>query len=279
MDSENQASKPAAGGAPDAAANRQTRGRREIRGGGGVTIGGAPVSYVAILAAIVAALAFVPASVVIGGTGAGWPLHDAIHPLIGLLLGPIAGPIASGVGILVGMVIAPYTSLGPFGFLIGVGSAFAVGMVTRYGKWQWAAPVAITAALLVVYFFQAINTGISPGVWLANTWTVIVGALLVSIPPVRLWFIRTIRDENAGWLPLIVALYIPFFMGSVTGIMFNWVPAYAVNPWPPEVWQTVLPPVIALERTVFPLIGALVGTGVLAGLRRTSFVKPRMGTY
>src|SRR6185436_18411872 len=110
--------------------------KREVSGLGGVTIGGAPVSYVAIMAAIVAVLAFVPASIVIGGMGGGWPLHDAIHPLVGFLLGPIAGPIASTIGMLVGNAIAPYTNLGPWSPLMGLMSAFAVGMVIQQGhKW------------------------------------------------------------------------------------------------------------------------------------------------
>ena len=79
---------------------------RKVSAAGGVSIGGAPVSYTAILA-------FMPASVVVGGMGGGWPFHDVIHPVLGLLLGPIAGPIASAIGILIGNVIAPYTNLGP----------------------------------------------------------------------------------------------------------------------------------------------------------------------
>lgn len=252
--------------------------RRDVTAVGGVTIGGAPVSYVAIMAAIVAVLAFIPASVVIGGTGAGWPLHDAVHPLIGLLLGPIAGPIASAIGILVGQAIAPHTSLGPTGFLIGVGSAFAVGMVTRRGRWEWAVAVAVVLALHVVYLFQALAFGISPGLWLSNAITVTLGIVLISIPPIRHWANDTIRDEHPSWWQLLVALYIPFFFGSVAGIQLNWVPAFAINPWPAEVWP-VLIPIIAIERVVFPLIGALIGVGVITGLRRTAFAKPKYASF
>src|SRR5918992_598956 len=119
---------------------RRGRLRQPQQAAGGVTIGGAPVSYVAIMTAIVAALAFVPASVVIGGAGGGWPLHDAIHPLNGLLLGPIAGPIASVVGIFIGNAIAPYTSLGPWSPILGGMAAFAVGMVVQTGRMRWLLP-------------------------------------------------------------------------------------------------------------------------------------------
>lgn len=251
--------------------------RREIKAGGGAAIGGAPVAYVAIMAAIVAALAFVPASVVIGGAGGGWPLHDAIHPLVGLLLGPVAGPIASAAGVLIGNAIAPYTSLGPWSFLLGAMSAFAVGMVTRPSKTAWVWPWAITLVLHVVYYFQAINFQISPGLWFSNAFTVTLGLILIAIPAIRNWSVRTLREEAVGWR-MGVALYIPFFFGSVAGIQALWVPNFATNPWPADVWP-VLVPIILLERGVFTLIGTLVAMGVISGLRRSSFVKPSMAGF
>jgi hypothetical protein len=252
--------------------------RRNVSAVGGVTIGGTPVSYVAIMAAIVAVLAFVPASVVIGGTGAGWPLHDAIHPLVGLILGPIAGPIASAIGILVGMAIAPHTSLGPWSFLMGVGSAGAVGLVLRKSSWQWAVGVAVILIFHVIYFAQATAFGIGTALWFSNAGVVTLAALIIAIPPIRIWARQTILDEETAWWKMLVALYIPFLFGSVSGMQLVWVPAFATNPWPAEVWP-VLIPVIWLERTLFPLIGALVAIGVIKGLRRTAFVKPTFASY
>jgi hypothetical protein len=250
------------------------RGRlRHPQSVGGVSIGGAPVSYVAIMTAIVAALAFVPASVVIGGAGGGWPLHDAIHPLNGLLLGPIAGPIASVAGIFIGNAIAPYTSLGPWSPLLGGMAAFAVGMVVQTGRMRWLLPWAIVAVLHVVYFVQATNFEIGPAMWLSNAFTVTVGLIVIAIPAVRNWATSMVRSEGAGW-QLGVALYIIFFFGSVAGIQALWVPSFATNPWPEEVWPALIP-VILLERTVFTLIGVLIALGVIAGLRRSSFVKPK----
>ncbi len=59
---------------------------RNLTTTGGVSIGGAHVSYTSILAALVAVLAFIPASIVVGGMGSGWPFHDVVHPILGLPL-------------------------------------------------------------------------------------------------------------------------------------------------------------------------------------------------
>ncbi len=250
---------------------------RSVTIGGGASIGGAPVSYTAMMAALVAVMAFVPAAIVIGGMGSGWPLHDVIHPLLGLLLGPIAGPIASVVGILIGNVIAPYTNLGPWGFVIGAMSAFAVGMVTQPNRSLWVVPWAVVLATHLVYLYQALAFGISFPLWLGNVFTVDVALILIAIPPVRNWATTRIRDGSIGW-QFYVALFVVFFFGSTAGIQMNWVPAFATNPWPADVWP-ILIPIIFIERVVFTAIGALIAVGVLGALRRSPIAKAKMAGY
>lgn len=251
--------------------------KREVSGLGGVSIAGTPVSYVAIMAAIVAVLAFVPASVVVGGMGGGWPLHDAIHPLVGLLLGPIAGPIASVIGMLVGNAIAPYTNLGPWSPTMGLMSAFAVGMVAQRGKIYWLIPWILTAVFHVVYYFLAAGYEISFGLWLSNAFTVTIGLVLIIIPQVRNWSVKMVQESGVSW-QMAVGMFIIFFFGSTAGIQIMWVPAFITNPWPAEVWP-VLVPIILTERVVFSVVGTIVGMGVISALRRSSFVKPKMAGY
>src|SRR5690606_12414225 len=145
---------------------------RNVSVAGGVSIGGAPVSYTAILAALVAVLAFIPASIVVGGMGGGWPFHDVIHPVLGLLLGPIAGPIASAIGILIGNVIAPYTNLGPWSPLMGAMSAFTVGMIMYPGRSYWYVPWIIALAAHIIYLYQSLAFGIGFWLWFSNVFTV-----------------------------------------------------------------------------------------------------------
>ncbi len=253
--------------------------KRETTDIGGVAIGGTPVAYVAIMAAIVAALAFVPASIVVGGMGQGWPLHDAIHPLVGLILGPIAGPIASGIGILVGNAVAPHTNIGPWSPLMGMMSAFAVGMVVQRRKYYWLVPWIITVVAHVIYYpaVRSFDPDISFGLWLSNVFTVTIALILIAIPQVRNWAVRTIHEETIG-LSMAGALFIVFFFGSTAGVQLMWIPSWFAAPWPADVWP-VLIPIIALERTVFSVVGTLVGLGVIRALRRSSFVKPKLAGY
>ena len=250
--------------------------KRDVSGLGGVTIAGTPVAYVAIMAAIVAVFAFIPASVVIGGAGATWPAHDILHPLIGLLLGPIAGPIASIIGIFIGNALAPYTSLGPWAMLLGGMSAFTAGMVAQKGKWYWMVPWIATTLLHVIYFFQASAEGVGPGLWLSNTFLITVALILFIIPPVRNWVVNTLT-ETSRW-KLGVAMFLLFFFGGTAGIQAPWVVWYAQSPWPAEIWPTLVPAIL-LERGIFPIIGALIGIGVVTALRRSNFVKPKMAGY
>lgn len=251
--------------------------KRELKlAGGGVAIGGTPVSYVAILAAIVAVMALVPASVVVGGMGGGWPLHDVIHPLIGLLLGPVAGPLASAVGMLIGNAIAPYTSLGPWGPIMGAMSAFAVAMVAQGGS-RWIVSWAIVLACHLLYWFLAREFGIGFGLWLSNVFTVTAALVLIALPPVRRWILATVKDPRISWRTG-AAFFLLFFFGSTAGIQALWVPNFITNPWPADVWP-VLVPIILVERVVFSLVGALVALGVVPVLRRSTFVKPALAGY
>ena len=255
----------------------ETEQPRVIKVSGGVSIGGAPVSYTAFMAALVAILAFIPASIVVGGMGGGWPLHDVVHPLLGLLLGPIAGPIASAIGILIGGVIAPYTNLGPWAPLMGAMSAFAVGMVMQPNRSRWIVPWIITLAANLIYLWQALSFGISFPLWLSNVITIDVALILIAIPQLRNWSIDKIRTGGIG-LKTYLGFFVVFFFGSTAGIQLNWVPSFATNPWPAEVWP-VLIPIIAIERLAFSAVGALIGVGVVSALRRSPLAKASMAGY
>ena len=60
---------------------------RNVRLIGGTAIDGAPIAYIIALAAVVAALAMIPLSYVVGGSGS-FPLSQAIYGLLGWILGP-----------------------------------------------------------------------------------------------------------------------------------------------------------------------------------------------
>jgi hypothetical protein len=54
--------------------------------------------------------------------------------------------------------------------------------------------------------------------------------------------------------------------------------AYYLLNWPQEVFVMFIP-IIPLEQCFRSAIGAVIGTGVIAGLRAMSIVKPAKATY
>lgn len=223
------------------------------------------MTFAALLTLVVALLAFFPASVVIGGPGGGWPLHDAIHPMVGLLLGPILGPVVSIFGTLFGGILAPQNNLGTFGFLLSGMSAFTVGMTMRE---KWYIPFFMTLAAHLLYLYLALTTGVTFFLWLTNVFTVDVALILIAIPKIRNWAIATINQNSVEHtFKLFAAYFVVFFFGSTAGMQALWVFGYAADPWPVELWGP-LSVIIFLERIVFTTIGILIAIPFITSLRR-----------
>jgi len=252
---------------------------REVRFLGGAAVDGAPVAYIVVLAAVVTALAFVPFSVILAAGGS-FPMSQGIYPLVGWILGPIAGAIASGVGRLIGIFLAPHTA-GPVPAASVWGAAiasFAAGsMVLGEKRKRWWIPL---SALFIVEFLlftgRAIFlNGVGIGVALLNSFVDWSSILLYALPT-RTLFARWINSKNAGLGAAGLFLGTWMIAGlshlSVTVIM------YFMFNWPEEVWVTLIP-VIPMEHLFRCLIGAVIGTGVIAGLRAIGVVKPAEAIY
>ena len=252
---------------------------REVRLLSGAAIDGAPVAYIIVLAAVVTALAFIPFSVILAAGGS-FPMSQGIYPLVGWILGPIAGAIASGVGRLIGIFLAPHTA-GPVPAASVWGAAiasFAAGsMVLGEKRKRWWIPL---SALFIVEFLlftgRAIFlNGVGIGVALLNSF-VDWSSILLYVLPTRTLFARWINSENVGLGAAGLFLGTWMIAGlshlSVTVIM------YFMFNWPEEVWVTLIP-VIPMEHLFRCLIGAVIGTGVIAGLRAIGVVKPAGAIY
>ena len=62
---------------------------RRVERVGGVTIGGAPIAYIIVWAAIVFGLSFVPLPIsLVLGIGGTFPLSQTVYPVLGFILGP-----------------------------------------------------------------------------------------------------------------------------------------------------------------------------------------------
>ena len=160
---------------------------------------------------------------------------------------------------------------------MGAMSAFTVGMIMYPGRSYWYVPWIIALAAHVIYLYQSLAFGIGFWLWLSNVFTVTIALVLIAIPMVRNWAIARIRGDGSA-LQRFVAFYIVFFAGSTFGIQLNWVPSFATNPWPAEVWPPLIVIILA-ERVVFTAVGAIIAVALMAALKRSPIAKAKMAGY
>jgi len=252
---------------------------RQIAVTGRVAIDGAPVLHVVLLAAVVTVLAFVPFSIILGA-GSSFPMSQSIFALVGWILGPVAGAIATGIGRLVGIFLAPHTA-GPvwaasvWGAAVGGFAAGCMGM-QKPRAWWWIPLSVIFIAELTLFLGRGIFlNGVTPRVAVLNSF-VDWSAILLFALPTRSLLARWIHSRNAALLSVGVFLGTWMIAGishlSVTAIL------YQILNWPNEVWE-VLIPIIPVEHLFRCLVGTVIGTGVIVGLRAIRVVKPDWGIY
>jgi hypothetical protein len=251
---------------------------REVKFLGGAALDGAPIAYIVVLAAVVAALAFIPFSVILA-SGGSFPLSQGVWPLVGWLLGPIAGGVASGIGTLIGVFIAPHTAgVAAVSVTNAVANSFAAGsMVLGRERARWWIPLAVIFVIAYLLFVGRAIVQNGVGLWPAIAGSFIDwSAILLWVLPTRTIFARWINDKNLGKTAL--GLFLGTWMiaglghvlaSSITYFMFN---------WPEEVW-TMLIPIIPFENLMRCLTGTVIGTGVIAGLRAIGLVKPKWAIY
>ncbi|MGC9357088.1 MAG: hypothetical protein ACP5GX_04455 [Anaerolineae bacterium] len=251
---------------------------RAIKRRAGATVDGAPISYVIALAAVVAVLAFVPLSIVIG-SGKSFPMSQAVYPLVGWILGPVAGALADGVGALVGVLIAPHTTTIPAATVFGaVMAGLAAGCMNGEGRrgWWW---LPLSILLFVVYGLYVGRAVFRNGVawWAALLGSIIDGsALLLFVLPTRLLIARWLASENAGLRA--VGLFLGTWVGAGISHLCAAVIVYYVFNWPQAVWLTIAP-LAPLEHALRSLVGAVIGSGVIAGLGATGLLRPEHARY
>lgn len=227
------------------------------------------LSTVAVWAAVVAAGHLLP-TVPMLGTGGTFSLSQALSPLSGIFFGPVAGALCSAIGGFAGSLIAPHTAwMGPFTFLVGTTTAFTAGCAA-WGKWP---PVAVKS----------------------NGSFVISGGIIVYAIGSILWFTQEI-GRNVFYFPLVYyglgflamifsvifaprmfasprrpfkfpAIWLCAFSGLIGGASVGNFFSLVLYRQPGEIW-TVLTVIAPIERAVFALGAALIGTPLLEGLNK-----------
>ncbi|NLE46070.1 MAG: hypothetical protein GX620_15230 [Chloroflexi bacterium] len=253
---------------------------RDVRLIGGPAIDGAPIAYVVVLAAVVTALGFVPFSVMLS-LGGSFPLSQTIFALVGWILGPIAGAVATGVGRLLGVFMAPYTagSAWPASVWAATVASFAAGAMGRPvggRKWWWTILTVIFVAELLLFVGRAVYVnGVGLRVAVLNSFVNWSSILLFALPTRRL-FARWIGNRNV----LCVSAGLFFGTWIIAGLSHLSATSilYTIQNWPEEVWIALIP-IIPVENLFRALVGTVIGTGVITGLRAVGLVKPAHGLY
>lgn len=244
----------------------------------GPTIDGAPVSYVVTAATIVLALAFVPLSVVIT-SGRGFPLSQSIYPLMGWLLGPVAGALADGIGALGGVILAPHTTTNALATVLGAAlGGLAAGAMTieKKRRWWW---LPLLALFLVAYALYGVRAVMQNGAaWRAVLFGSFINwsALLLFALPTRRWVARGLQSADLKRLG--AALFLGTWIAAGLTHLSTATVVYFISNWPNEAWLAFAP-LAPIEHLLRSLVGTVIGTGVITGLRATGLVKPRHALY
>lgn len=245
-----------------------------------IAIDGAPVTYIMVLAAVVAALAFIPIPVsVVIASGKNFPMSQSLYPLVGWLLGPVAGAVADGIGALVGVIVAPHTTTSAPATVLGAAlGGLAAGAMTMKGRRAgWWLPLA--AVFVVFYGLYAgravfINGAAVRDVLLGSfiNWS----AIVLFVLPTRVWFARLLAERD------LKRVGIGLFGGTwiVAGLahLASGTIVYAILNWASEYWL-IFAPVAPVEHIIRCLVGTIIGTGAIAGLRATGLFKPTHAAY
>jgi hypothetical protein len=251
---------------------------RKVQFLGGAAIDGAPVAYIIVMAAVTTALAFIPFSVVLA-SGGSFPMSQGILGLIGWVLGPIAGAVASGIGTLIGVFVAPHTAgVWPVTVYGAMLASFAAGcMVLGEKRKSWWIAVLVLAILSFLFFVgrAVLLNGVSIGNAILGSF-VDWSAIVLWALPTRTLFAKWINSKNLGLLAasLFLGTWMVFGIAhvcqsAITYFMFN---------WPEDVWVMLIT-IIPIEFISRGAIGAVIGVGVIAGLRAIGLVKPTQAIY
>lgn len=249
-------------------ADIQPTGReRQVKVQPGASIDGAPIAYIVVLAAVVAALSFIPFSVILS-SGGSFPMSQAVWGLLGWLLGPIAGAISTTIGTLVGALVAPYTAgvwpVRVYGAIIASAAAGIMLPGARRRFW-WIGLVTLASLSYAFYVGRAVMlNGVALPVALLGSfldWS----AILLFLLPTRALFARWIGSPNLGFLVagLFGGTWVTYGLAHVcqSAILY-----YMTN-YPEAVWKTLIP-IIPVEMIVRCTVGAVIGSGVILGHAR-----------
>jgi hypothetical protein len=222
-------------------------------------------AVIAVWAALIAAVMLVPTFPIIG-TGATFSVSSALFPLAGIFFGPVAGALCAAIGAFVGQLIAPHTVFfGPLSFLIPTLGAMCAGFAMVK---KWYVPLLFTLAFSGAWYLVPLGreAPFQPVVWLLGIIACLIG-----------WFVTSDWIGSDNRTRIFVGVFVAAMAGTIVDHAFGSLWALIQFRLPPEVWMAALP-LTPIERTLFSLGAAVIGTPLLVGLPKIGLpVGQRLG--
>ncbi len=238
------------------------------------------VAFIAVFAAIYAALRAVPTIPMIGVPGASFSLSDVLAPLYGIILGPYVGGASVIIGTFTAMTVKPPVFLG-LDFLPGFINAVALGFLVRK---KWVPVIALNILLLAIFvanpltsIFVSIPLGATnilfPFMWLH------IAALIILISPLGLRATQWAQTLNtklaiAGFA---ILAFIGTMMQHLTGnILYENIFVYVNKFMTPQSlaanWQIVFF-LYPWERLMLVVLAVVVGVPLIRALSKTALLQ------
>ena len=240
-----------------------------------ITIGGAPISYVALFAAAIGVTALIPFAILLS-TGQSFPFSEFLIPLCGIVLGPVGGFVAGLVGGFIGLAIAPYTApngiLAPLTPALG---AMAVGFLVQRNKRAWWGTAILATALGIFTIKGIVINGVRPW-WLIGAVAVAWISLIIELTPLRSLAAAWLRSKNFGLVT--GGLVVMSFLGTSTAMIVNNMIGFFLFEIPNDIWPAFIP-LVQTERSIVTVGATIIGLGVIAGLRQLRMVRPSEGGW
>ena len=218
----------------------------EFERGGAASIAGAPISWVALFAAICAVTTIIPFYFYVTGGGYVSVASGLFMPLAGQVLGPWAGTIAAFVGGLIGMFIAPGAF--PLGLvdviLSGAIFGLAAGLMTKKMRWVFLVWWIVNLALVAFFPYRipgasaGFDAPVEPGYTLSWTYVFIAFVVWLIFGPLTTDFLHKWAKKGSPiWLQTTSLLLYAFIYRSSMQPLWS-LPYYYIFKWPHD-WAIV----------------------------------------
>ena len=228
--------------------------------------GGIHPAVISVWAALTAAAYMLPAVALIG-TGGTLSVATCLLPLTGIFFGPVAGTLCTMIGSFIGYLIAPSSAwMGMFTFIVPTIDTLIAGLATRGGKYSLGACGVILVGTLLWY-----TQKIGRQAWVFGL--VMTGYGL--LPCVLSIFLCPKILTSKNYLVRFIGIFMVCVGGMVGAALWGDWFGVLLFKTPAITWK-ILTPLTPMERTIFSVASAVIGTPLLVGLPKIGiFIGPQ----